>query len=267
MPAVNLSTMRTRVRRRLEDTSSLNPHWPDQELNDYINESIRDLWDEIYTRNRFVLPVTTLPDYTWSANQVSASLTDLVGQREFDVFLISQYLDSGNTFDSSNPTNYPVPLTRCNYEELYRHSVYSSRFYDDFQFSNSKDGDGNPIYQAGVYRSSVNRGLFRWALQSNDGGDKVELLMSPVPSSAIRLRVQIMKPFEGVVADSDIILDNEFDRFVDLVEYNTVLKAKGRSDENTDPVVQMYLRRLSYLHQWLESRSRTGYARVVTDGY
>lgn len=76
-----------------------------------------------------------------------------------------------------------------------------------------------------------------------------------------------MKPFPSVVNDTDIILDNEFDRFVDLVEYNTVLKAKGRSDENTDPVVQMYLRRLSYLHQWLESRSRTGYARVVTDGY
>jgi hypothetical protein len=267
MPAVTLSTMRTRVRRRLEDTSSLNPHWPDAELDDYVNESIRDLWDEIYTRNRFVLPVATLSDYTWAANQVSANLTTLAGQKEFDVFLISQYLDSGNTFDSSNPTNYPVPLTRCNYEELYRHSIYSSRFYDDFQFSNSKDGDGNPIYQAGVYRSSVNRGLFRWALQSNDTNDAINLLISPVPSSAIRLRIQIMKPFPSVVNDTDIILDNEFDRFVDLVEYNTVLKAKGRSDENTDPVVQMYLRRLSYLHQWLESRSRTGYARVVTDGY
>lgn len=263
MPAVTLSTMRTRVRRRLEDTSSLNPHWPDAELDDYINESIRDLWDEIYTRNRYVLPVTTIQDYTWDADQTSADLTTIVGQKEFDVFLISQYLDSGNTFDSSNPTNYPVPLTRCNYEELYRHSIYSSRFYDDFQFSN----DGGQTYQSGVYRSSVNRGLFRWALQSNDIGDSIQLLISPVPSSAIRLRIQVMKPFPGVSDDTDIILDNEFDRFVDLVEYNTVLKAKGRSDENTDPVVQMYLRRLAYLHQWLEARSRTGYARVVTDGY
>ena len=263
MPAVSLSTMRTRVRRRLEDTSSLNPHWPDQEINDYVNESIRDLWDEIYTRNRFVLPVATLSDYTWPADQVSADLTSLVGQKEFDVLLVSQYVDSDNTFDAANPTNYPVPLTRCNYEELYRQTAYSSRFYDDVQFST----DNGATYQSGVFRSSISRGLFRWALQSNDTGDAINLLMSPVPSNALRLRIQVMKPFPAVVADADIILDNEFDRFVDLIEYNTVLKAKGRSDENTDPVVQAYLRRLSYLHQWLEARSRTGYARVVTDGY
>lgn len=263
MPAVTLSTMRTRVRRRLEDTSSLNPHWPDAELDDYINESLRDFWDDIYTSNRFVLPVTTLQDYTWGADQVSANLTTLVGQKEFDVFLISQYMDSDNTFNSANPTNYPVPLTRCNYEELYRHSIYSSRFYDDFQFSD----DGGQSYQSGVYRSSINRGLFRWALQSNDVDDSINLLMSPVPSNAIRLRIQVLKPFPAVTNDTDVILDNEFDRFVDLIEYNTVLKAKGRSDESTDPVAQAYLRRLSYLQQWLEARSRTGYARVVTDGY
>tara|TARA_Y100001938_G_scaffold149769_1_gene237864 strand:+ start:156 stop:959 length:804 start_codon:yes stop_codon:yes gene_type:complete len=267
MPAITLSTMRERVRRRLEDTSSLNPHWPDNELDDYINEAIRDLWDEIYTRNRYVLPVQTLSDYTWSADQVSADLTSLVGQKEFDVFLISQYLDSDNTFDSSNPTNYPVPLTRTNYEELYRHSIYSSRFYDDFQFSNSKDVDGNAIYQSGVYRSSTNRGLFRWAIHSNDAGNTINLLISPVPSNAIRLKIQIMKPFDVVEVNSDKILDNEFNRFVDLVEYGAVLKAKGRSDENTDPVAQTYFRRLNYLQQWLEARSRTGYARVVTDGY
>ena len=264
MPAVTLSAMRTRVRRRLEDTSSLNPHWPDAEIDDYINESIRDLWDEIYTNNRHVLPVTTLPDYTWEADVVSVDLTDLVGQREFDVFLISQYMDSNNTFDSANPTNYPVPLTRSNYEELYRHGTGTSRFYDDFQFSN----DGGATYSAGVFRSSISRGLFRWAMQSDGaafGG--VNLFMSPVPGAAVRLRIQVMKPFTSVLIDSDVILSNEFDRFVDLIEYNTVIKAKGRSDESMDPVVQTYLRRIEYLHQWLQSRSRTGYARVVTDGY
>lgn len=277
MPSISRGEIRTRVRRRLEDVSSVNPHWSNDELNDYINESIRDFWDEVYTRNRYVLPVTTLDDYTWPANQVSANLTTLVSAKaghglgkEFDIYLISQYVDSDNTFDSSNPTNYPVPLTRTNYEELYRHNVYSSRFYDDFQFSNNSGNDGGApggSYQAGVFRSSTSRGMFRWAIQSSDDNDGINLFMSPVPANQIRLRIQVLLPFSSLDQDSDIVLNNEFDRFVDLIEYNTVIKAKGRSDEATDPVVQAYLRRLDYLHQWLASRSKTGYTRVVTDGY
>ena len=270
MPSISRGEIRTRVRRRLEDVSSVNPHWSNDELNDYINESIRDFWDEVYTRNRYVLPVTTLDDYTWPANQVSANLTTLVSAKaghglgkEFDIYLISQYVDSGNTFDSSNPTNYPVPLTRTNYEELYRHNVYSSRFYDDFQFSD----DGGETYAAGVFRSTANRGMFRWAIQSSDDNDGINLFMSPVPANQIRLRIQVLLPFSSLDQDNDIVLNNEFDRFVDLIEYNTVIKAKGRSDEATDPVVQAYLRRLDYLHQWLASRSKTGYTRVVSDGY
>lgn len=263
MASLTLLEMRKRVRRRLEDTRTLNPHWSSDELDSYINEAIRDLWDEIYVRNRYVLPVTTLSDYIWEADQISADLTGLVGKKEFDVFLISQYLDSDNTFDSSNPTNYPVPLTRTNYEELYRHNIYSSRFYDDFQYSN----DGGTNYQSGVYRSSTNRGLFRWAIHSDDGGNRVSLCLSPVPSNKLRLKIQVMKPFDAVSSPQDKILDNEFNPFTDLVEYGAVIKAKGRSDESTDPLTNTFFRRLSHLHQWLESRSRTGYARVVTDGY
>jgi hypothetical protein len=88
-----------------------------------------------------------------------------------------------------------------------------------------------------------------------------------VPSNKIRLKIQVMKPFDTVFASQDKILDNEFNPFTDLVEYGAAIKAKGRSDEGTDPLTNTFFRRLSHLHQWLESRSRTGYARVVTDGY
>ena len=110
MATVTLATMRTRLRRRLEDTDSSNPHWPDSELNQYINEAQQDFYDLLYINNRYFLPTTEV-NYDWPANQVSLNLTTQVAYRnDFDIILISAFLDSDNVLDSSNTTNYPLPM-------------------------------------------------------------------------------------------------------------------------------------------------------------
>ena len=253
---VTLADMRTRLRRRLEDTGASNPHWSDAELDQYTNESLQDLYDNIYMVDRHILPISQL-DYDWPANQLEVDLVQLLGTRDFDLYLIESYTDSDNTFDSSNTTNYPVPMIRDNPEQLYRRfsvDVTSARHYDTPNLNWSGSGGGT---------------YYRYAITSIDNGGSVQINMrvAPVPVSSLKMRFSFLKPFKPLSLTTDAVLDNQFFRFIDLVEYGAVLKAKGRSDESTDPVMQAYASRLAMLRSWLDARSRTGTPRVVVDGY
>lgn len=251
---VTLSNMRTRLRRRLEDTDANNPHWSDEEIDQYLNESLQDLFDNVYMIDRFALPVSQL-DYTWPASQLEIDLVQLLGTRDFDILIIEAYSDPENTFDSSNTANYPVPLVRENPEELYRRLASSVQTARHYETPNLTWGTG--------------AGMYRYAMFSIDQGGtvKINMRMAPVPTTAIKLRFSFLKPFKPLALATDVILDNQFFRFIDLVEYGAVLKAKGRSDEATDPVMQAYVNRLAMLRSWLDARARTGAPRVVVDGY
>ena len=150
------------------------------------------------------------------------------------------------------------------FEEMYRRADGKALYEDTWDIA----GLGlDPNIQSKTWGSAG--GGYRWAILSKDTGTmgEIHMYMSPVPEKKIKLNFLLLLPFAELSLDSDPILNNQFNRFIDIIEYGAVIKAKGRSDEQTDPVVQSYLQRVSMLERWLEAKSRTGTPRVIVDGY
>jgi hypothetical protein len=278
MPSITLSQMLTRIRRRLEDTGS-NPHWPDSEIVDYVNESRRDLYDIIYSQNPWVLPVIER-DVTWVTSTISTSLDSILPPagdkpKEFDILLVRIYPDATKDFEiSSGKTqdvdNNPVPIHRLNFEELYRRQGGVSRFYDDYQYLDYTQE--TPAYVSGFWTAGSSSApmSYHWATRY-DEQNLLKMYLSPVPRVDLKLNILYLVPFDdlstALTSEPVFPSNNVFSRFVDIVEYGAVIKAKGRSDEVADPNLMAYQQRLGLLIQWLDARGRTGTPRVVVDGY
>ena len=278
MPSIALSQMLTRIRRRLEDTGS-NPHWPDGELVDYINESRRDLYDIIYSTNPWVLPVSER-DVTWSADTISQSLDAVLPPtgdkpKEYDILLIRVYPDATKDFElpsgkAQDVNNNPVPIHRLNFEELYRRQGGVSRFYDDYQYLDYSQSP--PAYTGGSWAAGSRSAPtnYHWATRY-DETNIMKMYLSPVPSLDLKFNILYLVPFDdlstALTSEPVFPSNNVFSRFSDIVEYGAVIKAKGRSDESADPNLMAYQQRLGLLIQWLDARGRTGTPRVVVDGY
>lgn len=255
--AVKVSTLVSRIQRRLEDTKGL--HWPTTEIIAAINEARTDFYDYVYARNRDVLNSSQY-EYDWPANILSVSLPSMTGlvNGTFDVLLISVT----PTTDTTSSTNLPVPIRRVPFEELYRHGTNRDLFY-----ANYYDNAGSPTSWSN--RTQSYEATLRWAKQGQ------MIYLDPVPLTAIQLRIEVLKRFADF--DEDLILsgasqvfsldDAQFERWVRIIEYSATLILKGRSDEREDPVLmQMQTKRL-LLDSWLDSQSNTGTPRISSNGY
>jgi len=255
--ATTVSTMMTRVRRRIEDVQGI--HWSDAEVIAAINESKNDLYDMISLRNRDVLP-TISTEYVWSANTMSVDLGAIFPAYEvgtFDVLLVS-VLPNNSQISADNP---PIPLYRKNFEELYRHGRGFSRFYGDFV-----DEQGNSDMWSGG--STIRYSNVCFAIQGS------KMFLDPVPRNDIRLRIQIVRRFREYAEDGTdktlpVFPDEEriFQRYQRIIEYMSALVLKGRSDEQSDPVLLQLNQKMTLLNSWLDQQSTHGTPRVVVDGY
>ena len=270
-----LANLRIKVSRRLEDTA--NSHWSTGEVDDLINETRMDLWQMVRRLNPHVLPLST-DTWTWPANSRSCDLSAAadaghgadtdggLGAADFDIYLVSMT----PTTDAISVTNLPQPLNRIPYEEINRSSVGSSPFYEDHKHYGSLTVGESWDYTgalsdeiASTWGPGGSAAVYAWALQGH------ELFMSPVPRTDIQLHIEYIRPFP-VAGGSDEIFDTDnamFRPWEALVELGAVLAAKGRSDEQTDPVVAQWQYKMDLFMQWLEKREVTGTPTVVLNGY
>ena len=251
-----LTTLISRVRRRIEDPQSL--HWSDAEVIGSVNEAKQDLFDHIYLRNRDCL-VTSQHDYTWPANSMSESLESVVLKSigTYEVLLIS----TTPTSESVGVNNRPVPLHRVNFEELYRRSYESPIFYDALvdEAGNAEVwGGGSPSREA----------TMRWAQQG------YRLYLDPIPRRDTQIRLEVIERFrefkeDGTESSLEVFpsLERPFARWERLLEYMVVAVLKGRSDEVQDPALIQMQQKMQLLNAWLDTRSITGTPRVVNRGY
>ena len=247
----------TRIRRRVEDTQGI--HWSDAEVIAAINEAKNDLYDMISLRNRDVIPTFT-KEYEWAADTMSVDLSAIFPALDigtYDILLVSALPIN----ESADADNTPVPLFRKNFEELYRRGRGFSLFYGDFI-----DEAGNPETWEGGSTLRYHNVFF--CIQ----GTKV--FLDPIPRNAIRLRLEIVKRFKEYEEDGsentlEVFYGDErcFQRYVRIIEYMATLVLKGRSDEQTDPVLLQLNQKLTLLNSWLDQQSTTGTPRVVMDGY
>ena len=252
-----VSTMMTRVRRRIEDTQGV--HWSDAEVIAAINEAKNDLYDMISLRNRDVIPTHT-QEFVYPANTMDVELSSIFPALDvgtFDVLLVSALALNS----ASDPDNPPVPLYRKNFEELYRRGRGYSLFYGDFI-----DEAGNPETWDGG--STIRYHNVCFCIQ----GDK--LFLDPIPRNNTRLRIEIVRRFKEYAEDGSektlsLFPDKEriFQRYTRIIEYMSTLILKGRSDEATDPVLLQLNQKMQLLNSWLDQQSTTGTPRVVVDGY
>tara|TARA_R110000824_G_C15143664_1_gene670250 strand:- start:174 stop:929 length:756 start_codon:yes stop_codon:yes gene_type:complete len=251
MPSV--TTVISRIRRRLEDADGL--HWPDTEVIGAINEAKNDLYDYVFTRNRDVFDTVSV-NFTWTADKMSSPLQDIYGSEDlgtYDIILVS----STPTTDGISESNRPVPLKRINFEELYRHGSAYSGFYEDYANARWAGGGGGSA-----------RSYHRWAQQG------FTVYIDPIPKVEVQLRFEIIKRFKefdeaGTQNSSDLFPNDEaqFTRWARIIEYSAALVLKGRSDENEDPLLGQLQSKYMLLNAWLDSKSNTGTARVVINGY
>ena len=268
-----LANLRIKVSRRLEDTA--NSHWSTGEVDDLINETRMDLWQMVRRLNPHVLPLST-DTWTWPANSRSCDLSAAadaghgadtdggLGAPDFDIYLVSM-TEKVSAIDA---TNLPIPLNRIPYEEVNRSNVGSSPFHEDYKhygtnnysyLGPSDDVPGIP----NTWGPGGSAAVYAWALQGH------ELFMSPVPRTDIQLHIEYIRPFPVAGGDDEIFdaANAMFRPWESLVELGAVLAAKGRSDEQTDPVVAQWQYKMDLFMQWLEKREVTGTPTVLLNGY
>lgn len=252
-----VETLITRIRRRLEDPNGL--HWPDTEIIGSINESKQDLFDYIFNRNRDVFDLEAV-EFEWPADKMSLSLASIIPKTlgSYDIILITMTPRT----DATSVNNLPTPLSRVNYEELYRHSTSTPLFYDAFQ-----DEAGNiESWSGGV---PVLRTMVRWAQQGHT------MHLDPVPRTKMKLRFQVVnrwRQFDEGGSDkttTDVFPGGEvyFGRWERLVEYMATVVLKGRSEENEQPLILQLRSKFSLLDAWLDAKSGGGTPRVVVNAY
>lgn len=247
-----VSTVISRIRRRLEDPSAL--HWPDTEVIGSINEAKQDLYDHIFNRNRDVFNAWQR-DYLWPSDTMSMPMEAVVpgvSVGGYDVILTSVT----PTTDDVTRNNRPIPIARVNFEELYRHTAGTSPFYDD-ALAGNWDG-GAPVRYTNL----------RWTQQ----GDSMYL--DPIPSIETKMRFQIINRFrefneDGTENALGLFSGDEalFRRWERLIEYMATIILKGRSDESEDPLLMQMQAKITLLNAWLDARSQGGTPRIVVDGY
>lgn len=249
-----VSSMITRIRRRLEDPTAL--HWPDTEVIGAVNESKSDLYQYIFNRNRDVFD-TSVVEYTWPADTISVHATTInPAMDSHDILLIT----TTPTTESTTVNNLPFPLRRMNFEELYRHSATAPQFYDALQ-----DELGNAESWAGGGRPPESS--LRWAMQG------MRVYLDPIPRSELKLRFDVISQFKefnenGTDNSLEVFPGTEsvFKRWERVIEYGATLILKGRSDENEDPLMLQLGEKRQLLNAWLDNRS-VSTPRVVVDAY
>jgi len=181
---------------------------------------------------------------------------------DFDIYLVSM---TENT-ESTSANNLPIPLPRIPYEEVNRGSVTRPMFHENL----THQGSSNYEYDSGLPRTISNNWsagassrIYAWALQGH------RLFMSPVPRSDIQIQVEYIKPFDAVSGTSEIFdtANSMFRPWESIIELGAVLAAKGRSDEQTDPVMAQWQYKMDMFLKWLENREITGTPTVVLNGY
>ena len=251
----SVTTLISRIRRRLEDPNSL--HWPDTEVVGAINEAKNDLFDYIFLRNKDCLEATAV-EYTWAADVMSVDLDAIVSDSigTYEILLIT----TTPTTEATGTNNRPVPLFRSNFEELYRRTAHWPIHYDAIV-----DEDGNAEAWSGG--RPTRETSTKWAQQG------YTLYLDPVPRSAMKLRLDVVQRFREYQEDkSDASVDvfpgkeRAFKRWERLLEYMAVSILKGRSDEQQDPALMQMQSKMSLLNAWLDTRSIGGTPRVVAYG-
>ena len=255
-----LDTLITRISRRLEDTQQM--HWPKSEVIGAINEAKNDLYDFIYTRNRDVFDTKEVR-YTWTADTIQVALSTVVNDETvgtYDIILMSVT----PTTDVISKDNKPIPIARVNFEELYRHDIGPSLFYDDYQYVNVTGSTVAGTWSGG----GAVRSTHRWAQQG------FTLYMDPVPAVDVQLYLQIIKRFRefdeaATELNVQVFPDDEvyFRRCERIVEYMSCMTLKGRSDEQQENVAMQLGTKMRLLESWLDAKSQGGYPRVRVDGY
>jgi len=246
----------SRIRLRLEDTSGF--HWSDVEILHAINEAKRDLFDHIYARNRDVFDIETT-EYTWPIDQMKAKLSEVFSSPgEFEILLIS----TTSTTATTSADNQPYPVRRISFEELYRYSTGSTRFYGDYF-----DDSGSSVSWTGGGKLSRATEL-RWAQQGTS------IYLDPIPRVQVKLRFDTIKHFgefktDGTENSMEVFPGEEsyFKRWERVVEYSASIILKGRSDEPQDPLLMQFQAKLTLLNTWLDSKSQSGTPRVVMNAY
>ena len=250
-----LPNLRTKVSRRLEDTA--NAHWSTTELDDFINEARMDMWQLVRRVNPSILPMET-HTFTWTAdtrsNRATASDTD------FDIYLVSMT----ETTEAISANNLPIPIPRIPYEEVNRGSVTRPLFHENHKHYGSDNySQDQSTTISNNWSAGSSSQIYAWAMQG------VNLFLSPVPRSNIQIQVEYIKPFDAVSGTSDIFdaASAMFRPWESIIELGAVLAAKGRSDEQTDPVMAQWQYKMDMFLKWLEQREITGTPTVVLNGY
>ncbi len=257
-----LSTLITRISRRLEDTQQM--HWPQAEVIGAINEAKNDLYDYIFSRNRDVLDTLELT-YTWPADVLRAPLSTVAPNNTvgtYDILLMSVT----SSVDTVDKDNKPIPMSRVNFEELYRHGRGPSLFYDDYQYVDNSGATVSGQWSGGS--GSSTRTAYRWAQQGHT------IYLDPVPSVDVQLYLQIVRRFfefdeAGTELNNEVFPDDEilFRRWERIIEYMACLSLKGRSDEQQESIAVQLGNKMSLLESWLDAKSQAGTVRVRIDGY
>ena len=247
--------LKTRLYRRLEDPAKT--HWSEDEINDLINDARTELWQFAKSKNQSVIPLTGTR-FTWEANDLSVSLASELSSTNFDIYLVSMTATVAS-IDSNNP---PVPLPRIPYEEVHRSGLVKPLYHGNYHTGDSSSSDSNTWSPGGNAR------IYAWAMQGQN------LYLSPVPTTDVQIYVEYMKPFAdltlGSGGDTEEIFataDAAFRPWESIIELSTVLAAKGRSDEASDPVMRQWQYKMELFTRWLEAREITGTPRVMLNGY
>lgn len=202
--ALTLTTATTRVSRYLSDVSALN--FTSTEIQDFLIEQNRELWEEIRQKNPHVLAPTEVMN-TWAANTVSADLTGASWANTSDFDIYGVY--SLPRVESEGVTNLRIPMRRMNYEELYRKSQRGgTMFLPDAV--NAFSGHGSST---------------RWALRANT------LYLDPIPQTAMNVVAVFLKPWTAPSAGGDALLPVTFSRWDMLVVYRATRQCFGRKGE------------------------------------
>ena len=245
------ATLKTRIYRRLEDPAKT--HWSEDEINDLINDSRMDLWQYAKSKNQSVLPMSN-GTFTWEANTRFYSLVTKLGHNDFDICLVSMTANL-SAVDANNP---PVPLPRIPYEEINRSGVIKPMYHLNHYQGRSPESVAN------TWNPGGNAGVYAFALQGQD------LYLSPTPATDVQLYIEYMTPYDALSSDSDEIFPTLYAAFrpwETLVELGAVLAAKGRSDEQSNPVMSQWQYKMELFSRWLEQREITGTPRIMLNGY
>jgi len=204
---LNRGEARTRVRFYLNEPSAA--QWTDAQLNELILESNVE-WHERITFNA-PWQVGAAKQYTWPANQFSASLSTALGSD--DIAVTSMF-----TLESSSApgrTNKP-------------HTIHPAQTLAELYSEDSHDSYQNK------------RTPYRWFAL----GDT--LYLWPISTDALYLWMHYIPVVHTLAADGDELLSIDAGassyttRANDLICMNAALKAKPQVEDSLNPLAQMY---------------------------